>query len=287
MLVGNTDSNGVLRSDFATYWDQLTPEFAGRWRSAQPTPDAFSWTVLDALYKYAEDNNLIFKEHSFIWGMTSEPSWQNSLTAETAPAVVQGWMKAFCGRYPKTRLIEVVNEPPPHMPAPRYADAIGGGTNTTWDWIANAFKWAREACPDAILLLNDYNNIEYSTDCQNTIDIVTAIQKLDAPIDAVGCEAHDAVKVPAKTLKLRVDLIANATGLPVYITEFDIDLADDEAQRLQYQDHLTAFLSNPNVKGVTLWGYIVGETWRPNTGIMSSDGTMRPAMTWLMDFLGR
>jgi hypothetical protein len=41
------------------------------------------------------------------------------------------------------------------------------------------------------------------------------------------------------------------------------------------------------VKGVTIWGYIVGATWRSNTGIMSSDGAMRPAMTWLMDFLER
>ena len=41
------------------------------------------------------------------------------------------------------------------------------------------------------------------------------------------------------------------------------------------------------VKGVTVWGYIVGATWETNTGIMKSDGTMRPAMSWLMDFLGR
>jgi endo-1,4-beta-xylanase len=47
------------------------------------------------------------------------------------------------------------------------------------------------------------------------------------------------------------------------------------------------FWDNPNVKGVTIWGYITGETWRSNTGIMSSTGTMRPAMTWLTEFLKR
>jgi endo-1,4-beta-xylanase len=285
MFVGNTDTKGVVRSDFATYWDQLTPELAGKWEAVQTAADTFNWTALDALYRYAEDNHIIFKEHCFIGAMTSQPTWQSGLAGDTAAAAVKGWMQAFCSRYPETRLINVVSEAPMHGASPKYADAIGGGIRTTWDWIANVFKWAREACPDAILILDDYNNIEYSTDCQNTIDIVTAIQKLNAPIDAVGCQAHDAVKVPAKALKQRIDLIASSTGLPVYISEFDIDLADDEAQRVQYQDHFTAFMSNPNVKGVSIWGYIVGETWRPNTGIMTSDGTMRPAMTWLMGFL--
>jgi endo-1,4-beta-xylanase len=39
------------------------------------------------------------------------------------------------------------------------------------------------------------------------------------------------------------------------------------------------------VNGITLWGYIEGATWKANTGLMSSSGTMRPAMTWLLNFL--
>lgn len=77
------------------------------------------------------------------------------------------------------------------------------------------------------------------------------------------------------------------TGLPVYITQFDIGLADDEKQRAQDADYLTMFWDAPHVKGVTIWGYITGATWRANTGIMNSTGSMRPAMTWLMDFLKR
>jgi endo-1,4-beta-xylanase len=47
------------------------------------------------------------------------------------------------------------------------------------------------------------------------------------------------------------------------------------------------FMSNNNIKGVTIWGYLVGATWVNNTGILNTDGSMRPAMTWLMGFLGR
>ena len=47
------------------------------------------------------------------------------------------------------------------------------------------------------------------------------------------------------------------------------------------------FWSNENVKGITYWGYLVGATWVANSGLIQSNGTKRPAMTWLMDFLGR
>jgi endo-1,4-beta-xylanase len=285
-FVGNIDTRGSIRTDFVTYWDQFTPENAGKWASVQgSSASVYNWKSLDAMYKYCEDNDIAFKEHTFIWG-SAQPNWLVSLDTTTGPTVVQTWMKAFCDRFPNTRLIDVVNEPPPHT-TPPFANAIGGGTNTTWDWIANSFKWAREACPNAILILNDYNNLEYESYVQHTIDIVNAIKMLGAPIDAVGCQTHEAKTLPASTLKANIDLIASSTGLPVYITEYDIGLADDEQQRAQYADHFPMFMSNPNVKGVTIWGYIVGATWRSNTGIMSSDGAMRPAMTWLMDFLER
>jgi len=51
------------------------------------------------------------------------------------------------------------------------------------------------------------------------------------------------------------------------------------------QSQFTMFWNDANVKGITFWGYIEGATWQPNTGLMTSTGTMRPAMTWLVNFL--
>jgi endo-1,4-beta-xylanase len=285
-FVGNIDTRSSIQADFARYWNQLSPENAGKWGVVQASSaTTFRWDTLDAMYQYCQDHGIVFKEHSFIWG-ASQPGWMGALDTTTGPAAVKGWMKAFCERYPNTRLIDVVNEPPPHT-TPTYTNAIGGGTNTTWDWVANSFTWAREACPGAVLILNDYNNIESDTDLQRTLDIVTAIRKLGAPIDAIGCQTHNPKTFAASTLKENIDKIVAATGLPVYITEYDIAVSDDEEQRRLYADHITMFWNHPDVKGITLWGFISGATWLSNSGIMSADGTMRPAMTWLMDFLGR
>jgi endo-1,4-beta-xylanase len=285
-FAGNIDTRGSIRSDFADYWDQFSPENAGKWGSVQPNNDStFNWTSLDAMYKYANEHNIIFKQHNFIWG-SQQPGWTANLTTSTGPAAVQNWMKAFCDRYPNTRLIDVVNEPPPHT-TPKYLNAIGGSGSSGWDWIANAFKWARAACPNSILILNDYNNVEQAGDIQHTIDIVNAIKKAGAPIDAIGCQTHAASNLSSATLKANIDKLTNSTGLPVYITEYDLNISDDQKQASVLKDQFTMFWNHPQVKGITYWGYIVGSTWVANSGLIQSNGTARPAMTWLMDFLGR
>ncbi|WP_437600730.1 endo-1,4-beta-xylanase [Sorangium sp. So ce590] len=155
-----------------------------------------------------------------------------------------------------------------------------------WDWIVNSFKWAREYCPRAVLILNDYNNIEYENDHNNFMRIARAVINAGAPVDALGAQAHDAYRINTNTVKGYIDKMA-ALGKPVHITEYDIGIANDAEQRRVMQEQFTMFWNHPSVPGITLWGYIVGATWRDNTGIQHSNGTMRPAMTWLMDFLDR
>jgi endo-1,4-beta-xylanase len=281
-FVGNISTRGQIRADFPKFWNQFSPENEGKWGSVQPNEGTFNWGGLDREHTFAQQNNIIFKEHNFIWG-AQQPNWVNDGNAQQA---VQNWMNSFCERYPDVKVIDVVNEPPPHT-TPRYINGLGGTGASGFDWIANAFKMARQACPNAILLLNDYNNIELAGDNNHTIDIVTRIKAAGAPIDGVGAQAHGLANASSANVKRLIDNITTKTGLPVYITEFDLNIADDQRQMTVMQDLFTMFWNDPNVKGVTLWGYIVGSTWETNSGLMQGDGTMRPAMSWLMNFLAQ
>jgi endo-1,4-beta-xylanase len=278
ITTGNSvDTNGLTFSD---YWDQITPENAGKWGSVQRTAgSAFNWGALDAIYDYAEEKGIIFKEHTFVWG-SQQP------TGDLTQADVQNWMREFCTRYPRTRLIDVVNEPPPHT-EPSYAEAIGGGTNGDWQWVANSFTWAREYCPNATLILNDYNNIEFGNQTDHFIDIVQAVQARGALIDAVGAQAHGLSNAnsPANMISLLTRL-HDDTGLPVYITEYDINQNDDAAQRARFEEQFAFFLDTEWIAGVTVWGWIFGRTWVQSSGLIR-DGAPRPAMVWLMEELGR
>jgi endo-1,4-beta-xylanase len=282
-FVGNIDTRNQVRSDFALYWNQFTPENAGKWGSIERTRDQMNWSTLDAMYDYAKQHNIPFKQHNFVWGR-QQPSWLSGLSEAEQSAEVEAWIQAYCERYPDTPIIDVVNEPPPHT-TPPYVNALGGAGSSGYDWIAQAFVWAHEYCPNAILILNDYNNIEYSADNARTIDIVNKIKNAGAPIHAVGAQAHDAYRNSTGTVQMYIDRIASQTGLPVYISEYDIPIADDNQQRSVMESQFTMFWDNENVAGITLWGYIVGQTWIGNSGLLTTGGEMRPAMTWLMGFL--
>jgi len=284
--VGNITTRDAVDTSgktFANYWDQITPENAGKWGNVQTSAGSpFNWSALDAIYGYAEQRGLVFKQHTFIWGRFQP-------MGNLGEADVKNWMQQFCSRYPNTALIDVVNEPPPHTD-PAYANAIGGGTNGSWQWIINAFEWARAACPNSILILNDYNNIEWEGDSSHFLDIVKTVQAAGAPIDAIGAQAHDLdhPQVNFATVQSLLNRLHDETGLPVYVTEMDIDSGDDQQQLKKFQQYFPLFRQSPFVPGITIWGWIYGQTWSeaPESGLIRNN-SFRPAMTWLMQELGR
>ena len=249
ITTGNSIDSGSLV--FAKYWDQITPENAGKWGSVQSSASAaFNWTTLDQIYDYTKKNNIIFKQHTFIWG-SQQPG------GSISEANVKNWMTEFCKRYPDTKLIDVVNEPPPHT-NPSYVNAIGGGTNGDWKWIVNAFTWARQACPNAVLILNDYNNIEWDSEHAHFIDIVKKIKAGGAPIDAVGCQSHDVAEKSVAQVQKYLDAMHEQTGLPIYITEYDVSDTNDQNQLKIYQQQFPLFWNTEYIFGTGAWLMITG-----------------------------
>ncbi len=285
-FVGNITTRNQVDSGnlkFADYWDQITPENAGKWGEVQGSPGGpYNWATLDAIYDYATTNRLLFKQHAFVWGQ-QQPSGQPN------EQQLKDWMRSFCSRYPDTQMIDVVNEPPPHT-TPSYANSIGGGTDGDWQWITNSFVWAREYCPQAILILNDYNNIEWQGDNQHFIDIVNTVLENGGPIDAVGAQAHDLdePRVSFETVQMLLQKLHDDTGLPVYISELDLSYTDDATQLSMYEQYFPFFMEQDYIPGITIWGWIYGSTWSqaPDSGLVRN-GQSRSAMRWLMDELGR
>lgn len=283
--VGNITTAGAVRTDFIKYWNAISPELEGAWQSVELSRDVMSWAKLDAIHTFAKNNGIPAMGHCFLWG-SMQPAWLSALSPTDQALEAEEWIQAFCGRYPDVKLVTVVNEPPPHT-TPVVAAALGGAGASGYDWIVKAFKMARLHCPKATLIMNDYNNIEYAGQNQSFIAIVKAIQAAGAPIDAIGAQAHEAYRISTGTVKTLLDNLATETGLPVYITEYDVDMSDDVAQKAVMMDQFPMFYTHPSVRGISLWGYISGSTWRQYSGLMSPTGVMRPAMTWLMTYLGR
>jgi GH35 family endo-1,4-beta-xylanase len=278
--VGNITQNGQIASGFLQMWSQITPENEGKWGSMEPSRDHMSWSEVDAIYKFAKDNGIPFKQHTFVWG-SQQPSWIDSVPQDEQDDEVEEWIAAFCDRYPDVDMIDVVNEPD-HAP-PSFLDALGGRGVTGYDWIIWSFEKARQYCPGAKLILNDYNVLRWHTD--NFIEIAKIVASRGL-LDGIGCQAHGLESQSVSELKTNLDRVASV-GVPIYISEYDINLSDDSQQRDVMEQQFVVFYEHPSVLGITLWGYVQGAHWRPDAHLQRHDGTPRPALTWLMDYLGQ
>ena len=291
----------VPDTTFAKYWTQVTPGNAGKWGSIAATTDSTSWnwSGLDAIYNYAITNQMIFKNHNLIWGQ-QQPSWISSLDSATQEKYIETWIRKVGQRYPKIDMVDVVNEPlvghnPPDgggSPArANYVKALGGTGATGWDWVINAFKLARKYLPNAKLLINDYGIINDNSATTSYLQIINLL-KGQGLIDGIGVQGHrfELENADTSTYKSNLDRLA-ATGLPIYISELDLGnlnnagTPDDNQQVQLYQKIFPVLWRHPGIKGITLWGYLEGQTWQSTCYLVRTTGSARPALFWLAQYI--
>ncbi|MBL4828039.1 MAG: endo-1,4-beta-xylanase [Spongiibacteraceae bacterium] len=281
--LGNIIASSIP-ANFSTYWNQITPENAGKWGSVESTRDSMSWGNLDTAYNYAQSNGFHFKQHVFVWG-SQEPGWIGSLSQAEQLVEVEEWIQQYCQRYPDTDSIDVVNEPL-HAPA-SYREALGGDGSTGWDWVIWSFEKARQYCPNAKLYINDYGIINDGNAINQYKQIITLLQQRGL-IDGIGIQAHafNVDTLAVSTIQNNLNSLSD-TGLPIYVSELDIRGSTEQEQRDRYAEKFPLFWEHPSVAGVTLWGYVEGQTWLNGTGILNSDGSERLAMEWLKTYFNQ
>lgn len=286
-FVGNVHSTSQVNG-FLSYWNQVTPENAGKWGSVEGSRDNMNWSQLDAAYKLAKDNNLPFRLHTLIWG-AQQPSWIETLSRTEQREEIEEWFAALAARYPDIDFIDVVNEPLHQPPSGtgrgNYIQALGGSGVSGWDWVLNAFYLARQYFPDAALALNDYGIISSVSSTENYIKIIRLLQEKNL-IDAIGVQAHAfSTTVPSAMITDNLNRLA-LCNLPIYATELDIDGPTDNQQLTEYERIFPLFYGHPFVRGVTLWGWRPG-MWRSDQGayLITAQGTERPSMTFLREYL--
>ena len=282
--VGNVIGSSVP-SNFATYWNQVTPENATKWGSVEGTRNVMNWSQADAAYNLAQQRGFKFKFHTLVWG-AQFPSWltNTGLTQAQQRAEIEQWISLAGQHFPNAWAVDVVNEP--IKTAISWKNALGGNGSTGWDWVITSFQLARTAFPNAKLLINEYGT-ENDANARNTYKTIINLLKARGLIDGIGIQSHyfnvDSMNAASVTSMLN----DYATlGLDVYVSELDVVAnGTDSGQLAKYQDIFPAFWNHNSVKGITLWGYIVGQTWRDGTGLISQGGVERPALTWMKGFV--
>lgn len=310
-FLGNITTGGNEQCDisgyrFADYWEQVTCENGCKWGSVHQGWGRFNWTNADRTANYCKQNGVKFKFHALIWG-SQYPSWIKSLSvADTKKAILE-WFDEVKKHFPNLEIIDVVNEAVYsgsnyHSP---YKDtniipALGELANernhanyncnkngytsdpNSYQWIAEAFRLARERWPNAILIYNDYNTFQWQK--SQFIDLVNGLKACKAPIDAAGCQSHDLNDMGGAQFKSALYEIHDKIQLPIYITEYDIAKSDDQVFYTRYSEQFPIMWEADFVPGVTLWGWQYGSTWVNGSGLIRN-GQKRSAMTWLENYM--
>lgn len=220
--------------------------------------------------KWLKEQGLKLRGHVLVW-----PSWRN------LPKRLQAFKDD-----PKRLRKEVID----HI---RELTAAGRGLMDHWDVLNEPFdnhdlmdllgekemvRWfqeARRGDPNAILFLNDYailsgggGNTAHRDHYEKTIRFLL---KNGAPLDAIGMQGHFGLALtdPQDLLSI-LDRYATF-GKPIWVTEYDIAIDDENLAADYTRDFYTILFSHPAVEGAVMWGFWDGAHWGENAPLFTRD----------------
>lgn len=252
----------------------------------QPVEGKFNFNNADYLVDWAAKNGKLVRGHTLLWH-SQYPKWFfKSSSSATDPATkeellarIKNHIQTIATRYRgKIDTWDVVNEvvgEDGNLRDSEYLKIVGSD-----EYIAQAFRWAHEADPEAKLTINDYN-IEYSGAKQEGFyNLVKKLLDEGVPISVVGLQSHISIARPSvNDLRSAIRRFASL-GVKVQVTELDLSIyadgneprkmADRETlleQAYKYRDLFAMFREEAkagNLDMVMLWGISDDDTWLDN-----------------------
>ena len=202
-----------------------------------PSENQYNFDTFDKFVDFCEENNITPRGHCLVWH-SQVPGWffkdgNGDASAELLLDRMREHIKTIVGRYKgRVKSWDVCNEVIGDDGQLRFSDwsrIVGDfdGDGDKYDFIEEAFRAAREADPDARLMINDYS-IESST--EKTIRMYNAVKQMlseGVPIDGVGFQMHVGNGISYDTLKENFAIIARLKEINpdfvIEVTELDVN----------------------------------------------------------------
>ena len=310
------DTNGVALID--SQYNAISPENVMKWEVIHPRPgkDGYDFKAADAYVAFGEKHHMKIVGHTLAWH-NQTPAWvfraddgrqlqgTNEADRQILLDRLHDHIQTVVGRYKgRIQIWDVVNE------------ALNdSGTNvemvlrpqSPWvrilgqEFIEKAFQWAHEADPDCILRYNDYS-IENGPKRKRLITLIKSLQEKHIPVMAIGSQTHANLIWPTATLEDEALTDIASLGLPIHITEMDVNAsaagqrnqsadinvtaeasgggmvsAADQKLADQYASLFRVFLKHKkDIKLVTLWGLTDRDSWLGRSKPLLFDGNWQP-----------
>jgi len=259
----------MYRDVIARSFNRVTIENDLKWPEFERNRQGAIETV-----KWLRDAGIAVRGHTLLW-----PGWnrfsKDVAALEGKPEELRkrilDHVRDEVGAF-KGQLIEwdVVNEPVTNTDVQR---VLGNGI------LAEVFKAAREADPQARLFVNDYGILSHGgadTEHQDGyFKVIRGLLDAKAPMHGIGMQGHFNEQLTSPTRIWEILNRFGELGLPIQITEHDINVWDEEVMADYTRDFMTAIFAHPATSGLTTWGFWEKRHWIPNAAQWTADWRLR------------
>ena len=296
------DSEGFRSAEYrnvaATEFNAVTATIYMGWgpwaaRYREPNVDRLTKVV-----DWADQRSLKIHGHALLYPMSNESlGWWQKLSHDEFPQYLKKFIERTAGaRAGKIWVWDVVNEVMADNGQPmdrfglrtKYKEHRSMGP----DYVEFAFRVAKEADPNALLIINDYGIEEWNQKSTRLLAFAKHLKSNGVPIDGVGFQSHFTdLKQPrlnSDSIRRNFQRFADA-GFKLFITEMDVcsiatkrphpgnpgistpNQQQRERQAAFFGELMKIALEQPACQAFLLWDYADDFSWLHKTNRQLGD----------------
>jgi len=270
--------NELYKRRFRELFNYATTGFY--WRGYEYEQGKPNYAYTDKVVAWCTQHHIRLKGHPLLWDAESgQPVWAGG---QPAPEIRKKRVYDILRRYSgKIEFWEVVNEPA-HLPGLK---------------IDEPYRWARDADPNAYLIVNDYYVM--ANGYPPFFDLLQEAIRSGVPFDGIGIQAHEprTMRFPLDRVWRMLDRYATL-GKDLHITEFTPTSAGqpitgshvkgvwDEAAQAEYAEKFyRVCFAHPAVVAITWWDLCDRGSWLKGGGMLHEDLSPKPVYTALNNLI--
>ncbi len=272
----NVMTNTNYANFFKNHFEWAVMENESKWYRNELMQGKVDYKTADNIYNWCAANGIIMRGHCIYWEKEKyAQQWLRNLAYAPLPAAsplrsaVESRMNSVVNHF-KGKFVhwDVDNE---MLAGSFYKDHLG---EAIWYWM---FQAANQIDPNCRLFVNEYDVLSFGRyDTTPYKNLITNLRNNGAPIHAIGVQGHIEVNFNRTNALKVLDSLAQL-GLPIWITEFDVNQADINLRANDMEDFYRIAFSHPAVEGILMWGFWEGSRWYPNWFIVNNDWTLNEA----------
>jgi endo-1,4-beta-xylanase len=271
-------SETAYASTLAREFNMVEPEDAMKWWVVRRDQSRFDFSHGDAIVRFAQAHQMKVRGHCLVWGRDN-PEWltQGHFTSAQLSFLLREHITTVIRHYTGGVFAwDVVNEA---------LDEDGNARDSLWynqpgiglagkgtAYIEQAFRWAHEADPQALLFYNEAEGEGLNRKSDAIYAMVKDFKHRGVPIDGVGLQLH-ILRLDFAPAAIGANIARlTALGVQVHITELDVGLpldahgnllrSDDLARQAEiYRGIVRACLQNDRCTAIQTWGFTDIYSW--------------------------